>query len=189
MNYRLRVAQTDFPVEVEINEDRKLNIMLGDKKYMVDYTVISDFCIHMKVKNDFRSGNVNAFVADGPDGKTVVINGRSYIIQDHDSLAQVVQKGRRPNLPNKITPPMPAVVVSISVTIGERVKKGQAVIVVSAMKMETTLCAPFDGTVIKINAGVNDKVAPGQILVEIEKDDGLINSPSTGRGRLSPGLG
>lgn len=170
MNYRLGVAQMDFPVEVEVKKDRQLNIMLGDKKYIVDYTVISDFCIHMNMENGFRSGSVNAFVADGPDGKTIVINGRSYMVQDNDCLARVVQKGRRPNLPDKITPPMPAVVVSIPVTIGDRVKKGQAVMVVSAMKMETTLCAPFDGMVIKINAGVNDKVAPGQILVEIEKD-------------------
>jgi len=170
MDYRIRVAQVDFPVEVEVNDDRRLNIMLGDKKYLVDYTVISDFCINMTVENGIRSGNVNAFVANGPDGKTVVINGRSYMVQDHDSLNQAAQKGRRPNLPDKITPPMPAVVVSIPVAIGDRVKKGQAVIVVSAMKMETTLCAPFDGMVVKINAGVNDKVAPGQILVEIEKD-------------------
>ena len=169
MEYRLRIAQTDFPVEVEINENQKLNIMLGDNNYNVDYAVVSDFCIHMTVGDGIRTGNVNAFVADGPDGKTVVINGRSYMVQDHDALTQIVQK-RRPDLPDKITPPMPAVVVSIPVAIGDRVKKGQAVIVVSAMKMETTLCAPFDGTVVKINAGVNDKVAPGQILVEIEKD-------------------
>ena len=170
MEYRLSVSQMDFPVEVEVNEDLQLGIMLGDKKYMVDYTVISDFCIHMTVDNGLRSGKVNAFVADGPDGKNVVINGRSYMVQDNDCLNRAVQKGRQLNLPDKITPPMPAVVVSIPVIIGDRVKKGQAVIVVSAMKMETTLCAPFDGTVVRINAGVNDKVAPGQILVEIEKE-------------------
>lgn len=171
MEYRLRVAQKDFSVEVEVDEDLQLNIMLGDKKYIVDYEVVSDFCTHMKVKNSIRSGNVNAFAADGPDGKTIVINGRSYMVQNLDSLSRVVRKGRRSALPDRITPPMPAVVVSIPVIMGDRVKKGQAVIVVSAMKMETTLCAPFDGTVVKINAGINDKVAPGQILVEIEKDE------------------
>lgn len=180
MEYRLSVSQMDFSVEVKINEDLQIDMMLGDKKYMVGYTVISDSCIHMTVENGIRSGNVNAFVADCPDGKAVVINGRSYMVQDHDCLAQTAQKGRRPNLPDKITPPMPAVVVSIPVTLGDRVKKGQAVIVLSAMKMETTLCAPFDGTVVKINASVNDKVAPGQILVEIEKDEELSGDRLTG---------
>jgi 3-methylcrotonyl-CoA carboxylase alpha subunit len=170
MDYRLRIDNTDFPVEVEVNEDLQLNVMIGEKKYIVDYTVISDFCIHMTMDNGIRSGNINAFAADGADGKNVVINGRSYMVQDLDSLAQAVRKGRQPNLPNEITPPMPAVVVSIPVSVGDLVNKGQAVIVVSAMKMETTLCAPFDGTVVRINAGINDKVVPGQILVEIEKD-------------------
>jgi len=179
MEYRLRVGQKDFPVEVKVKEDQQLDIMMGDNNYTVDYAVISDLCVHMKVKNGIRSGNVNAFVADGADGKTIVIKGRSYSVQDLDSLVQIVQK-RRPDLPDKITPPMPAVVVSIPVATGDRVKKGQAVMVVSAMKMETTLCAPFAGTVVKINAGINDKVAPGQILVAIEKDDGLLKSPSTG---------
>ncbi len=170
MEYRLRVGQMDFPVEVDVKEDQQLNVLMDDNNYIVDYAVISDCCIYMKVKNGIRSGNVNAFVANGADGKTIVINGRSYTVQDLDSLAQIVQK-RRPELPDKITPPMPAVVVSIPVATGDRVKKGQAVMVVSAMKMETTLCAPFDGTVFRINAGINDKVAPGQILVEIEKDE------------------
>jgi len=170
MEYRLRVGQKDFPVEVKVKEDQQLDIMMGDNNYTVDYAVVSDFCIHMKVGDGIRAGNVKAFVADGPDGKTIVIKGRSYTVQDLDALAQIVQK-RRPDLPDKITPPTPAVVVAIPVNMGARVKKGQAVIVVSAMKMETTLCAPFDGTVIRINAAVNDKVAPGQILVDIEKDE------------------
>ena len=74
-------------------------------------------------------------------------------------------------MPDMITPPTPAVVVKIQVQTGEQVEKGQAVIVVSAMKMETTLYAPYDGTVVKINTAINDKVAPGQILVEIEKTE------------------
>jgi len=65
---------------------------------------------------------------------------------------------------------MPAVVVRIFVQVGEHVKKGQRIIVVSAMKMETTLSAPYNGKVARINAAINDKVAPGQILVEIEKE-------------------
>jgi biotin carboxyl carrier protein len=38
------------------------------------------------------------------------------------------------------------------------------------MKMETTLTAPYDGKVKKINASINQKVAPGDVLVEIEEE-------------------
>jgi biotin carboxyl carrier protein len=65
---------------------------------------------------------------------------------------------------------MPSVVVRILVAEGDQVEKGQGVVVVMAMKMETTLRAPFSGKMLKINVSVGDKVMPGQILVDIERE-------------------
>ncbi|HOS98411.1 MAG TPA: acetyl-CoA carboxylase biotin carboxyl carrier protein subunit [Deltaproteobacteria bacterium] len=48
---------------------------------------------------------------------------------------------------------------------------------VSAMKMETTLSAPFPGIVTRINCAEGDKVMPGQILVDIERDEGPQDQP------------
>ncbi|MRR35573.1 hypothetical protein EG829_13030, partial [bacterium] len=52
---------------------------------------------------------------------------------------------------------------------GDTVTKGQGVVVVSAMKMETTLQAPFAGMVTRVNTAEGDKVMPGMILVDIER--------------------
>ena len=54
---------------------------------------------------------------------------------------------------------------------GDLVEKGQRIIVVSDMKMEETLQAPFKGKVLKINVAEGDKVMPGQILVDIEREE------------------
>ena len=70
-----------------------------------------------------------------------------------------------------ITPKTPSVVVSVAVNVGDTVSKGQTLVVLSAMKMETTLAAPFDGTVSEVNTAEGDKVAPGDILVVIEKKE------------------
>ncbi|MFZ0451589.1 MAG: biotin/lipoyl-containing protein, partial [Desulfatiglandaceae bacterium] len=69
-----------------------------------------------------------------------------------------------------ITPPMPSVVVRILVAEGDRVESGQGLVVVSAMKMENTLVAPYKGLVKKINTRAEARVAPGDTLVEIEKE-------------------
>jgi biotin carboxyl carrier protein len=66
---------------------------------------------------------------------------------------------------------MPSVVERIMVAEGDLVEKGQSVIVVSAMKMEATLQAPFKGKVLKINVAEGDKVMPGQILADIEREE------------------
>lgn len=170
MEYRLKVAQDDVHVEVDIGEDRNLKISVDQKSYAVRYTVVPDHWIHMAVNSNGHIRQVNACVSDGPEGKTVAINGRTYLVCDTEARAKRSKKTTGPALPEQITPPMPAVVVRIPVQPGDRVEKGQGVIVVSAMKMETTLCAPFNGIVVKINVAIHDKVAPGQILVEIEKE-------------------
>jgi biotin carboxyl carrier protein len=68
----------------------------------------------------------------------------------------------------EVTPPTPAAVVRVLVEEGQKVVKGQGLVVVSAMKMEITLSAPYSGIVRAVNTNVGDQVKPGDILVEIE---------------------
>ncbi|MFZ5570027.1 MAG: biotin/lipoyl-containing protein [Thermodesulfobacteriota bacterium] len=176
MEYKLQIGREELSAEIIDEQERRLRLRLDGIGYEIEYEILSDNWYHLALNREGRSVRLNAFVLDDPDGKTVVINGRSYTVQDTDQLVRRVQKNGSPQQPDRITPPMPAVVVAVPVSKGQRVKKGQAVMVVSAMKMETTLCAPFDGTVVKINAAVNDKVSPGQLLVEIQQEENVPES-------------
>ena len=64
--------------------------------------------------------------------------------------------------------PMPGLVVSMDVEVGQEVKEGQAVCIVEAMKMQNVIRAEADGTVKTVNAGAGDPVAADEILVEFE---------------------
>jgi acetyl/propionyl-CoA carboxylase alpha subunit/acetyl-CoA carboxylase carboxyltransferase component len=66
----------------------------------------------------------------------------------------------------------PAVVVSIPVEVGDEVHEGDVVAVVEAMKMESSLTAPFDGRVRQVLAGANVHVAAQAPLVQLERLDG-----------------
>jgi acetyl/propionyl-CoA carboxylase alpha subunit/acetyl-CoA carboxylase carboxyltransferase component len=66
----------------------------------------------------------------------------------------------------------PAVVVSIPVAVGDEVREGDVVAVVEAMKMESSLTAPFDGRVRQVLAGANVHVAAQAPLVQLERLDG-----------------
>lgn len=70
--------------------------------------------------------------------------------------------------PLTITPPTPSVVVRVLVEVGQAVEKGQGVVVLSAMKMETTLVAPHDGEVTAVRVDQGDRVMPGDELVVVE---------------------
>ncbi len=166
MEYKIIVQEETKPVEIELQDEFSLKAAIDETTYDVKYSLVSDRQICLSV--DGKS--VNAYVADLPEGKSVIINGIAYLVQDADLLAQSqVKKSSDSGMPEEITPVTPSVVVTVLVKEGDSVEKGQGVIVLSAMKMETTLNAPFSGTVTAIKVSEGDKVAPGEILVDIEK--------------------
>ena len=63
--------------------------------------------------------------------------------------------------------PMPGRIISISISVGDAVTKGQPVIVLESMKMENTITSPVDGTVSAVHVAVGDSVQHGQTLAEI----------------------
>ena len=67
----------------------------------------------------------------------------------------------------RLTAPMPGKVVSFAVKAGDKVKAGQALAVMEAMKMEHTISAPKDGTVAELLYAPGDQVADGAELLKL----------------------
>ena len=61
-------------------------------------------------------------------------------------------------------------VVSLTVAEGDRVRTGDALGAVEAMKMEFSLTAPHDGTVTHVGAVVGQQVAMDHVVVHVEAD-------------------
>lgn len=168
MEYRLKVNEETLSVEVESSGRESFRARIGDHEYDVETGIVSDHQIHLNV----NGRRVNAYVCEQGNGKIISIRGRIWFVSDADLAEQAGSRKKGPAAGlREVTPPMPAIVISVAVTQGDAVKKGQAVVIVSAMKMETTLFAPFDGTVTRVNVCEGDKVMPGDILVDIEEEE------------------
>jgi len=72
---------------------------------------------------------------------------------------------------NIVKAPLPGLIIDVKVKEGEKVKAGQNIIVMEAMKMENQIQATIDGTVKKIFVKKGDNVAEGNTLVEIALSD------------------
>ena len=110
----------------------------------------------------YRQGEVaHVFAAAGATQITVM-----------DRLAHA---GHGPAEGGRLTAPMPGKVVSFSVKAGDRVKKGQSLAVMEAMKMEHTIAAPADGVVQELLYAPGDQVAEGADLLKIATEgSGLV---------------
>lgn len=67
-----------------------------------------------------------------------------------------------------LTAPMPGKVVSFAVKVGDKVKAGQSLAVMEAMKMEHTIVAPKDGEVKELLYAPGDQIAEGAELLKLE---------------------
>ncbi|MFO7853372.1 MAG: acetyl-CoA carboxylase biotin carboxyl carrier protein subunit [Bacteroidota bacterium] len=78
-------------------------------------------------------------------------------------------KNREPYKPSdksKLLSFIPGTIIDVMVKEGDKVKKGDEVLVLEAMKMKNRIKSPVSGRVERININVNDKVPKGKVLVE-----------------------
>jgi 3-methylcrotonyl-CoA carboxylase alpha subunit len=68
-----------------------------------------------------------------------------------------------------LTTPLPGVVVSVPVAVGQSVAAGEVVMVIEAMKMEHTITAPYAGTVETVHFARGDRVPEGSELLALKR--------------------
>ena len=80
--------------------------------------------------------------------------------------------GKRPKAKDlgDVSSPMPGKVVSVKVSRGDKVKKGDVLLVVEAMKMENEIHSPIDGVVEEVYVREGDQVNPDECLIKINPD-------------------
>ena len=82
------------------------------------------------------------------------------------TLAALMPKKLPPDTSKMLLCPMPGLIVSVNVEVGQEVKAGEILAVVEAMKMENVLTAERDGTIKKIKAKKGDSLALDEVILE-----------------------
>ena len=117
---------------------------------------------------------------------TITVNGNVYDVTVEEKgigtspAAPAPAKEAAPAAPVKKPAPAPAEAGSIEVKagaagkvfkieagVGTSVKRGDAVVIIEAMKMEIPVVAPEDGTVASINVAVGDAIESGAVLATL----------------------
>lgn len=113
----------------------------------------------------------------------ITVNGVAYDVQveelgtDAVAAAPVAAPAAKPAVKKaapaasgageKVAAPMPGTIVSVNVSDGQAVKKGDVLVVLEAMKMENEIKAPKDGTITSVAVSKGESVDTGAALVTI----------------------
>ncbi|ARJ27695.1 pyruvate carboxylase [Staphylococcus lugdunensis] len=101
-----------------------------------------------------------------------VMNGqaRRIYIKDENVKTNVNVKPKADKTnPSHIGAQMPGSVTEVKVAVGDEVSVNQPLLITEAMKMETTIQAPFNGIIKQVTVANGDAIATGDLLIEIEK--------------------
>ncbi|TAF69089.1 MAG: biotin/lipoyl-binding protein, partial [Curvibacter sp.] len=136
-----------------------LEMTVGGRTYPLQWAAQSDA---LDVRLGEQRSLVNVY-ANGPVAHVFNARGATQIIAI-DALAHA---GDAQAEGGRLTAPMPGKVVSFAVKAGDAVKKGQALAVMEAMKMEHTIAAPADGTIDELLFAPGDQVTEGSELLRM----------------------
>ncbi|MCX6278063.1 MAG: acetyl-CoA carboxylase biotin carboxylase subunit [Bacteroidetes bacterium] len=124
---------------------------------------------------DFTINNHNYFVWISEDAENqayVSSNGHIFRVKRADILTEaVVASGfdKHGNDSAHVTSPMPGKVIKIFIKAGDTVKKGNALLIIEAMKMENVIVSPRDAVVKEVNVKVNERVESSRAAVTFEE--------------------
>ena len=111
-----------------------------------------------------------ADVAPTDRGTLVDVDGATYLVEVEDHARHVIRaRGGTGGggAGQTIKAPLPGKITHVAVAVGDRVKRGDTVVVIEAMKMENELKAAASGTVTEIRVRPGQSVNPGDVLVLI----------------------
>jgi biotin carboxyl carrier protein len=142
---------------------------LNEKAVKGDLIKVDDYQFHLLYNN--TSYNLD-IVKMNKEEKTMVIkiNSVKFNLQLKDKYDELLHTLGLDNLATKkvseIKAPMPGMVLNVLVGEGTAVKKGDALIILEAMKMENILKSPADGIVKKVIATKGNAVEKNQVLIQ-----------------------
>ncbi|HSH93205.1 MAG TPA: pyruvate carboxylase subunit B, partial [Roseimicrobium sp.] len=114
--------------------------------------------------------NVGAPDKDGKRTITYELNGvtREAFVTDKGVTPKGKSRSKADlNDPLQIGAPIPGLVAGLSVSVGQKVAKGDRLLMMEAMKMQTTVSAPVDGVVAELHCQIGDTVESKDLLVKL----------------------
>jgi acetyl-CoA/propionyl-CoA carboxylase biotin carboxyl carrier protein len=161
----VRLTSGDRSVTVHLQGPAsRASVRIDDGDVIAAAAHVRDGSLHVDI-----SGVARRYVhADDGDVTWIADRGTVWAVRRQQQLAAAGDAEARGG---PVLAPMPGTVLSVDVVDGDRVRAGQPVVVMEAMKMEHQLRAPADGVVRRLSVARGDQVIRDQTLLTVEDHD------------------
>lgn len=167
MAFIAKLGERNYAVEIEEVERSVYRVAVDGNEFLVDgkKTGLTNYSLIV----DNRSFEVDVDIAE--DEYRVLVDGRSYRVQLVDERhlrLGGLQSGIQLQGRQEVSVPMPGKVIAVLVGEGDKVEKGQGLVIVEAMKMENEVRSPIAGEVKEVKIKPGDALEAGAALIVVE---------------------
>lgn len=163
MDFSFWLDDKEFRLTFEEKVKNDMLVSIGDKTYRVSVEFINSDEILLNIDGKVH----NVIVNTNALFYSVYVGGKFFKVEKK-SVSQILgAKGGKPKR-SDVKTSMPGKIVKVYVKEGERVKEGQAVLVLEAMKMQNEIKSPHSGTVTKIARDAGESLEAGTLLFTVE---------------------
>jgi pyruvate carboxylase len=158
-------------------EWKEFEAVYGNVELLPTHLFLNPMKVGQEVEIDLGPGNqrvvklvsIGDVSEDGSSRVLLEVDGENiyFSVTDHSAVTEGMVREKAKGA-QQVGSPMPGVVVSVKIKVGDKIKEGDVVATLSAMKMETSIPATFTGIVTRVTVNVGDKVEGNDLLVEIE---------------------
>ena len=132
-----------------------------------EYTIFAEEVKPGLLKISVGDRMFKCVISEGEENKFVFIDGNVFKVKRIELTGQRKTSKKEGDLNS----PISGTIVDVKIKVGDKVKKGDVIIVIEAMKMEYLIRAPYDGKVKKIFFKTKDQIEIGELSAEIEKGE------------------
>lgn len=155
--------------KVIVNESFEFDIQQSDLERL-DFVKLSSSKLHLI--NNNKSLKIDIENSDFNSKKYIIrVNSNNYTVKISNPLDLLIKEMgfsvSSNKILNEIKAPMPGLILQVNVEIGNKVKEGEVILILEAMKMENAICAPRDGIIKSINIKKGKAVEKGALLIEM----------------------
>ncbi len=167
MTFIAKLGEKTHTVEIEEVDKELYRVAVDGNEFLVDgrKTGVANYSLIV----NHRSFEVDVDVVE--DEFRVLVDGRSYhihLVDERRMRLGGLQAGIQLEGRQEISVPMPGKVIAVLVSEGERVEKGQGLVIVEAMKMENEVRCPITGEVKEVRVKTGETLEAGTVLAVVE---------------------
>jgi acetyl/propionyl-CoA carboxylase alpha subunit len=164
MKYIAEVDGLEFPIEI-LDEH---HVCFGGEILEVDLSAVSGQPLYSMIVN---GESFEGYVYPDERSWQVLLLGRSYTISIEDEREKRLQTtdtgAVSPGREYTLKAPMPGLAFAVLIKEGQKVEKGQILVILESMKMQNELRAPFAGNIVRLKIKAGDSVQQKQILLNL----------------------